>query len=105
MKKARNDLSVLTMVAIAKDLQAGATHASLVLKYDTSKGAVGRISDKRQQWLDLETECMNPKRKRMEKKRTSDEIENKLLQFIHACRENNCIVTGPIVQAMALRIA
>ena len=105
MKKARNDLSVLTKVAIAKDLQAGATHASLVLKYDTSKGAVGRISDKRQQCLDLETECMNPKRKRMEKKRTSDEMENKLLQFIHACRENNCIVTGPIVQAMALRIA
>ena len=30
MKKARNDLSVLTKVAIAKDLQAGATHASLV---------------------------------------------------------------------------
>ena len=98
MKKARNDLSLLTKVAIAKDLQAGATHASLVLKYDTSKGAVGRISDKRQQWLDLETECMNPKR-------TSDEIENKLLQFIHVCRKNNCIVTGPIVQAMALRIA
>ena len=105
MKKARNDLSVLTKVAIAKDLQAGATHASLVLKYDTSEGAVGRISDKRQQWLDLEIECMNPKRKRMEKKRTSDEIENKLLQFIHVCRENNCIVTGPIVQAMALRIS
>ena len=41
----------------------------------------------------------------MEKKRTSDEIGNKLLQFIHACRENNCIVTCPIVQAMALRIA
>ena len=41
----------------------------------------------------------------MEKKRTSDEIENKLLQFIQACRENNCIVTGPIVQDIALRIA
>ena len=104
MKKAWNYLSVLTKVAIAKDLQAGDTHASLVLKCDTSKGAVGRIFDKRQQWLDLAKECMNPKRKRMEK-RTSDEIENKLQQFIHACRENNCIVTSPIVQAMALRIA
>ena len=50
MKKARNEISVPTKVAISKDLQAGATHASLVLKYDTSKG-VGRISDKRQQLL------------------------------------------------------
>ena len=41
----------------------------------------------------------------MEKKRTSDEIENKLLQLIQACRENNYRVTSPIVQAIALVIA
>ena len=70
MKKARNDLSVLIKEAISKDLQAGAAHARLIREYDTSKGAVGRISDKRQQWLDLETECMNSKKKCMEKKRT-----------------------------------
>ena len=56
MKKARNDLSVLIKEAISKDLQAGAAHARLIREYDTSKGAVGGISDKRQQWLDLETE-------------------------------------------------
>ena len=105
MKKARDDLSVLDKVAVAKELQAGATHASLVLKYETSKGTVGRISEKRQQWLDLDIECMDPKRKRIEKKKTPDEIENKLLLFIHTCREKNCIVTGPILQAIALRIA
>ena len=83
MKKARNNLSVLDKVAVAKELQAGATHASLVLKYETSKGTVGRISEKRQQWLDLDIECMDKKRKRIKKKKTPDEIENKLLQFIH----------------------
>ena len=103
MKKARNDLSVLDKVAVAKELQAGAIHASLMLKYETSKGTVGRISEKRQQWLDLDIECMDKKRKRIEKKKTPDEIENKLLQFIHTRREKNCIVTGPI--SMALRIA
>ena len=83
MKKARNNLSVLDKVAVAKELQAGATHASLVLKYETSMGTVGRISEKRQQWLDLDIECMDKKRKRIEKKKTPDEIENKPLQFIH----------------------
>ncbi|KAI6653914.1 Tigger transposable element-derived protein 6-like [Oopsacas minuta] len=104
MKKASNGLSVLNKVAVAKELQAGVTHASLVLKYETSEGTVGRIREKRQQWLDLDIECMDKKRKRIEKKKTPDEIENKLLQFINTSREKNCIVTGPILQAMALRI-
>ncbi|KAI6650815.1 hypothetical protein LOD99_7866 [Oopsacas minuta] len=105
IKKARTNIFVLDKVAVAKDLQAGATYTILVLKYETSKGTVGRISEKRQQWLDLDIECMDKKRKRIEKKKTPDEIENKLLQFIHTSREKNCILTGSILQAMALRIA
>ena len=96
-------LSLLKKREMAQHIQKGMKENELVVKYDTSKVTVNRVKQYMNRLLHMEKEGL-ARRKRI-KSTKYEELENALLVWIRKAREQNCILTGSIIQIAAVRIA
>ena len=97
-------LSLKRKRELAADLQAGITESKAVAKYRTSKGTVGRVRRDVHRYLNLDVDALGEDRKRELKVRT-DGLDAQMVNFLHLSREQNLIVTGPVLQSVATSFA
>ena len=89
---------------MAEYLLGGMTEAAAVQKYCSSKGTVSRVRARIPELLQINFETVGDTRKRVCRLKTQG-LDNLLIEWIKKARAYNCIITGPIIQEVATKLA
>ena len=91
-------------VQLARDLTSGMTEKTSQEKYTCGKGTIYRVKQDTVALLQIDEDLLSEtkKRKTISKFEILDES---ILDWIKKARDLNCIVTGPIIQAVAIKLA
>ena len=89
-------------IEMAQDIWDGMTKSQLIIKYDCGKGTVYRVGKKLDSLLDMNKDIVPDKKKR-QKATKFEKFDIEILQWIMKGRGKNMIITGPLIEAVAMK--
>lgn len=98
-------LNLAQQNAVLKELDNGMSSRSLAMTFNVSKSTINNIRNRRDQIVTMCESNVSKDRKRKINERKYFQVNTKVYEFFTACRGKNIPISGPILQAAALKIA
>lgn len=96
-------LTLKEKIAMANDLKKGMTEAEASKKYGCGKGTIYRVKKESDKLLEMDENLVGNKKRKISTK--FEDLEMAVIEWINMARDNNCVVTGPIIQKVASKLA
>lgn len=104
-KRKYGELNLVQQKKVLDELDKGVGSRTLGKKYNVTKSTINNIRNRRNQILQMHQSNVSQYRKRKFNEKHYFQLNSKVIEFFNACRSKNIPISGPILQASALKIA